>query len=56
MGERTMVGNGSGRRPGWELAHGHAVAVGGVPGSRAEILGVRLEGAVSSTRGELPKQ
>ena len=48
MGERTMVGNGSGRRPGWELAHAHAVAVGGAPGSRAEIVGVRLEVPVGS--------
>ena len=32
-----------GRRPGWELAHGHAWAVGGEDGSRAEILGVPLE-------------
>ena len=46
MRERTMIGNGSGRRPGWELAHGHARAVGGAHGWRAEIVGLGLEGPV----------
>ena len=45
-GDRASVGNGSGRRLGCERAHGHARAMGGDDGSRAEIVGLPLEGSV----------
>ena len=45
-GDRASVGNGSGRRLGCERAHGHARAMGGDDGWRAEILGLGLEGPV----------
>ena len=36
---------------GWERAHGHARAVGGAHGSRAEIVGLPLEVPVGSGTG-----
>ena len=46
MWERGWVVNASCGSLGWERAHGHARAVGGDDGWRAEILGLGLEGSV----------
>ena len=46
MRERGCVLNASCGSLGWERAHGHARAVGGAHGWRAEIVGLPLEGPV----------